>query len=113
MKIVKRILITLVVLAIIITAVGFLSPKHVHVERSLTMKAPAEIIHAQINNLKNWNKWSPWYKMDTAMKMVYNGTDAGAGAGYKWESQNKNVGSGDMTIISRSEERRVGKECRL
>jgi len=100
MKIVKGILITLVVLAGIICIVGFLSPAHVHVERSLTINAPAEIIHGQINNLKNWNNWSPWYKMDTAMKIEYNGTDAGAGAGYKWESNNDNVGKGDMTITS-------------
>src|ERR1051326_1899822 len=100
MKIVKGILITLVILVLIIVAVGFLSPRHVQVERSLTMKAPQEIVHAQINNLKNWNKWSPWYKLDTTMKMEYNDIEAGTGASFKWDSQNKNVGKGDMTITA-------------
>ncbi|MBI4930430.1 MAG: SRPBCC family protein [Bacteroidetes bacterium] len=100
MKIVKGILIALVVLAAIVSIVGFLSPKHVHVERSLTISAPAEIIHEQINNLKNWEKWSPWQKMDPAMKTEYSGSEAGAGASSKWTSENKNVGSGDMTITS-------------
>ena len=100
MKIIKGILIALVVLAAIVSIVGFLSPRQMHVERSLTINAPAEIIHEQINNLKNWTKWSPWYQMDTAVKIEYNGTDAGAGAGYKWESNNDKVGKGEMTITS-------------
>ena len=98
MKIIKGIVITLVILVIAVTVIGFLSPRMMHVERSATIKAPAEIIHAQINDLHNWNKWSPWHKMDTAMKLEYFGSGSGAGAGYKWES--KKVGSGDLTITS-------------
>jgi len=98
MKIIKRILVALVVIVLIITVVGFLSPQQMRVERSLMINAPSEIIHEQINNLKNWTKWSPWYKMDTAMKMEYSGPEAGAGASYKWNSTE--VGTGDMTITS-------------
>ena len=104
MKIIKRILITLVVIVLLIVAIGFLLPGKVRVERSLVIKAPVEIIHAQINNLKNWEKWSPWQKMDPAMKTIYSGSDAGAGASSKWESTNKNVGSGSMTITSSSDD---------
>ncbi len=104
MKIIKGILVTIVILVAIITVAGFLSPSHVRVERSLTIQAPSETVHEQINNLRNWNHWSPWYKMDTSMKIEYNGIAAGAGAGYKWISDNKNVGSGDMTILSSSKD---------
>lgn len=100
MKIIKVILITLIVLVAIVATVGFLSPSHVRVERSLVIKTPSEIIFMQVNNLKNWQKWSPWYQMDTAMKMEYNQIPAGEGAGYKWSSTNSKVGSGDMTITS-------------
>ena len=100
MKVLKVIILLLVVLVAATAAVGFLSPSHVHVERSLIIKAPAEIIHGQINDLRNWEKWSPWHKMDTAMKIEYNSIASGAGAGYKWNSNNKNVGSGEMTITA-------------
>ena len=100
MKFIKVILITLVFLVAIAATIGFLSPSHVRVERSLVMKAPSEIVFSQINILKNWKKWSPWYQMDSAMKMEYNEIPAGAGAGYKWSSKNPKVGSGDMTITS-------------
>lgn len=104
MKIIKGILVAIVVMVVIITVVGFLSPSHIRVERSVVINAPSEAVHDQVNNLKNWNNWSPWYKMDTAMKIEYNGTDAGVGASYKWISENKNVGTGDMTIIASSKD---------
>ncbi len=57
MKIIKVILITIVILVVIVAVVGFLSPAHVHVERSLAINAPPETVHEQVNNLKNWNNW--------------------------------------------------------
>jgi len=104
MKIVKGIILTLVILIAIAAIAGFVSPSHVHVERSRIIKAPSSVIHGQINDLKNWTKWSPWHKIDTAMKIEYNSIASGAGAGYKWTSNNKNVGSGDMTITSSSKD---------
>lgn len=104
MKIIKGILVAIVLIAAIITVVGFLSPSQVQVIRSLKINTPSEVIHAQINNLKNWNNWSPWYKMDTAVIIDYNGIDAGPGASYAWASENRNVGTGDMTIISSSKD---------
>jgi effector-binding domain-containing protein/uncharacterized membrane protein len=100
MKIIKVILLTLVILVAILATIGFLSPSHVHVERSITINAPAEIVHAQINDLKNWTSWSPWYKMDTAMKIEYNTVASGAGASYTWKSDHKKVGNGDITITA-------------
>lgn len=104
MKIIKGILLTLVALAAIAAAVGFLSPSKVHVERSILINAPSEIVHTQINDLHNWTKWSPWYRMDTAMKIEYNVIASGAGAGYKWNSNHEKVGNGDMTITASTQD---------
>jgi effector-binding domain-containing protein len=104
MKIIKVILVVLVLLAAGITIAGLLSPSLVHVERSITIKAPYETVHEQVNILKNWKNWSPWYKKDTAAKITYNETEAGAGAGFTWESKNSQVGNGTMTIISSNDD---------
>ncbi len=104
MRIIKTILLSILVLVVIAAIVGFLSPSHVHVERSLTINAPAEIVHGQVNDLRNWIKWSPWYKMDTAMKIEYNSISSGAGAAYKWNSNHENVGSGEMTITASTQD---------
>ncbi len=64
------------------------------------MNASPEIAFEQVNNLKNWEKWSPWHHIDTAMQLSYEGPAAGANAKYSWKSKNPQVGEGSLTIVS-------------
>src|SRR6185436_12958784 len=41
--------------------------------------------------------WSPWEKIDPALKRTYSGPASGKAAAYAWEG-NKDVGSGSMEI---------------
>jgi uncharacterized protein YndB with AHSA1/START domain len=72
-------------------------PDSYSVERRLTMKAPPEAVFAQLNNFHAWEAWSPWAKLDPAMKATYSGAESGVGAVYEWEG-NSDVGSGRMEI---------------
>ena len=72
-------------------------PDSFRIERSAKIKAPAEKIFAQVNELKAWIAWSPWEKIDPALKRSYGGPASGKGANYAWEG-NKDVGSGRMEI---------------
>jgi effector-binding domain-containing protein len=92
----KKILIGLAVIVLLLLIIAYLLPRHMHVERSMTMNAPAEIIFEQVNNLKNWDKWSPWHKMDTTMKITYQGPESGKGASYSWDGEE--MGTGKLTI---------------
>jgi hypothetical protein len=68
------------------------------VERQATMAAaPAEIFD-QVNDLHKWVAWSPWEKLDPALKRTYDGPSEGTGAGYSWAG-NKQVGEGRMTVL--------------
>jgi effector-binding domain-containing protein len=100
MKILRRILFSILVLIAILIGIGFLLPRHVHVIRSLVIKAPSEFIFEQVNSFKNWKNWSPWHQMDTSMKMVYTGPEEGTGASFTYQSENKNVGNGKLTITN-------------
>ena len=53
----------LVVVVLIVAAVGiaYLLPAQVRVERSIEISAPAEQVFANVNDLKKWETWSPWY----------------------------------------------------
>jgi uncharacterized protein YndB with AHSA1/START domain len=73
-------------------------PDSFRIERSTTIKAPPEKLFAQVNELKAWTAWSPWERIDPALKRTYSGPGAGKGAAYAWEG-NKDVGSGRMEII--------------
>ena len=77
---------------------GAFAPKAFRIERSATIKAPASAVFAQVNDFQNWRAWSPWEKLDPALKRSYAGPAAGTGSQYAWIG-NKNVGQGRMTIL--------------
>lgn len=98
MKTLKRLLLIVVSLAILFVIIGFFLPGEIKVARSITIDAPIEMVYDQVDNLHNWEKWSPWHKLDTAMKITYHEGGIGKGAGYSWTSNQRNVGNGTLTI---------------
>jgi len=73
-------------------------PDIFRVQRSATIKAPPEKIFAFINDYKLWGVWSPYEKLDPAMKRTFGGPASGKGSKYAWEGNN-NVGAGSMEIL--------------
>lgn len=93
----KKIVVTLLVLVAALLLFATTKPDTFMVQRAVTIKAPPERIFALINDFNNWGQWSPWEKLDTAMTRTYSGPASGVGAVYAW-SGNKDVGSGRMEI---------------
>ena len=93
----KKILIGLGALFGVLLIVIALRPATFHLERSINVAAPTEAAFAQVNDFHAWSKWSPWEKLDPAMKRSYEGPPSGVGAKYAWVG-NKEVGEGRMTI---------------
>ena len=71
-------------------------PGQVHVERSIEIKCAPEAVFPLVNNLKNWDQWSPWHKKDSMMVKTYGATYEGKGATYSWQSNHKDVGNGHI-----------------
>ena len=97
----ETILVIVIVLAAVVgvlAVVVALQPAAFRVERSATISAPASDVFAQVNNFHNWDAWSPWAKLDPAMKQTYEGAPAGTGAIYSWSGSGK-VGQGQMTLM--------------
>jgi len=92
----------IVAIAVVVVLAGILiyaatRPDSFRIERSAVIKAPPEKIFARVNELKAWTAWSPWEKIDPALKRTYSGPQSGKGAAYAWEG-NRDVGSGRMEI---------------
>src|SRR5258708_36059575 len=83
-------------LAVILVVAAF-QPGDFKVERSATINASPEKVFALVNNLHQWNLWDPWAKMDPAIKINYEGPEAGVGASYGWVGNSK-VGEGKLTV---------------
>ena len=77
---------------------SFLLPSKINFVHEQKLDSSPEAVFAQINDLKNWDNWSVWNQMDPDMEKTYGDKTAGPGAWYSWKSDNKNVGSGKMTI---------------
>ena len=88
----------IVVVAVVFIVVVALQPANFRIARSTTIGASADVVFAQVNDFHKWDAWSPWAKLDTAMKTTFSGPDAGKDASYAWKG-NKQVGEGRMTIL--------------
>ena len=67
------------------------------VVRATSMKAPPEKILPHIADFQAWRAWSPWERLDPALKRSYSGAPSGKGAVYEWEGNSK-AGRGRMEI---------------
>ncbi|QNL21978.1 SRPBCC family protein [Hyphobacterium sp. CCMP332] len=95
----KKIGIGLLVVIALIVIISFFLPSEVTVERSIVVEAPVENIYSQVNDLHNWEKWSPWAEMDPDMKIEFFGPEMGKDAKYCWDGDPETVGKGCLTIV--------------
>ena len=83
-------------------------PGSYRVSRSRTIAAPPLTVYPLVADFHHWERWSPWAKLDPAMKTTYDGPVAAVGSSYAWNG-NEKVGEGKMTIV----EARPGERLRL
>lgn len=95
---IKVIALAVVLLIAAVLIIAATRPNSFRVERKAAIKAPPEKIFALINDLHQWISWSPWEKIDPALKRTHSGAASGRGAVYAWEG-NRMVGSGRMEIL--------------
>jgi len=77
------------------------------VTRSARIAAAPDKIFPHVNELRNWEAWSPWAKLDPQARSTFAGPAAGVGATMSWQGNNK-VGEGRMTIIESKAAELVG-----
>jgi uncharacterized protein YndB with AHSA1/START domain len=95
---IKKILLVLVLAIAAFLGYVALQPPEFRVERSAVMAAPPEAVFTQVNDFHNWQKWSPWAKLDPNATATFEGPESGEGAIFRWAG-NKNVGKGSMKIL--------------
>lgn len=96
-KAILGILALVVLVVVVFCIIVAVQPSDFKITRSATLNAPAATVFEQVNDFHKWEAWSPWAKIDPAMKVTYSGPPAGVGASYAWLG-NDEVGEGKMTI---------------
>ena len=102
--------IAIVIVVALAATLGYAAtrPDTFRVQRTISIKAPPEKILAQVNNFHDWSNWSPYEKMDPAMKRTFSGAASGPGAVYAWDG-NGDAGAGRMEIKEASPSKTVIK----
>jgi hypothetical protein len=95
----------LIVFLFIIVIAG--RPDEFVVFRMKMISAPPEKVFPHVNELKKWEDWSPWAKIDPNAKSTFEGPAAGVGSSMAWDG-NKKVGAGKMTITESEPSSLVG-----
>jgi uncharacterized protein YndB with AHSA1/START domain len=95
------IVVVVLVLIGVVLAVAASRPNEFTVERTARIAAPPERIFPNIADFRRWEAWSPWEKMDPAMRKTHSGAATGTGSVYEWEGNSK-VGQGRMEITDMS-----------
>jgi hypothetical protein len=104
MSILALVLLVLVAAVLVFLAVASRQPATFRYERRATIGAPSAVVFGFINDLRRFQDWSPWAKLDPQCKVVFSGPPDGVGAAFSWEGNNK-VGTGAMTcLVSRPAE---------
>lgn len=94
----KKILIAVLAVVAALVVVVAMQPSTYNVSRTTSIGAPPATVFALANDFHQWDAWSPWAKLDPAIKTSYEGPSAGAGAVYTWVGNDK-VGEGRMTLL--------------
>ena len=98
-KVILGILALILVVVAVLGAVISMQSEDMKITRSATMNAIPAQVFEQVNDFHKWDAWSPWAKLDPAMKTTYSGAPSGVGSSYSWVG-NDDVGEGKMTITA-------------
>ncbi len=99
MKIFRNVMTGIAGLALLLALISYFLPTGIHIEREMVIEAPVEVVFEQVNDFRNWEKWSPWAKMAPGMVNEYTGPPSGPGHRHIWNSDHARVGAGMQEII--------------
>lgn len=88
-----------VVASVLVSAA--VKPSTFRVQRTTTIKAAPEKIVPLIEDFRSWRCWSPYEKVDSAMRRHLSGAAKGKGSIYAWAGNAKSA-AGRMEIIDTS-----------
>jgi uncharacterized protein YndB with AHSA1/START domain len=80
-------------------------PNTFRVQRSTAIAAPPEKVFALINDLRQFNTWNPFAKMEPSVVITYDTASAGVGGAYRWKGEK--TGEGRMQITESVPAQRV------
>jgi len=73
-KIFRLLVLSIVILFLVITGISLLIPSHVRISRAANIRASADEIWLQVDDMRHWKEWNPFFSQVPASEIQY--TDA-------------------------------------
>jgi hypothetical protein len=105
--------IVLVIIVFVLLLLMLIAPKRYHIERSVVIDRPIKEVYNYLRFIKNQDDWSPWKKRDPTMKQTFTGVDGEVGFIVSWDSDHKQVGSGEQEVKILVSPTRIDSELRF
>jgi effector-binding domain-containing protein len=96
----KKVVLVILFLLAAFVVTGYLLPAQVHIERSISIDRPANMMFELLNSYRHYSEWSPWAERDPQAEFLISGPAEGVGARLSWIGDPHLVGSGWQEIIA-------------
>jgi len=93
----KTILIFVAVVVAALLAYAAFKPDSFRLSRSATIAAPPDRVFALINDLRRFNDWNPFAKLDPQNAITYDAVAVGVGGAYNWQGEKSGAGRMQIT----------------
>jgi hypothetical protein len=100
MRFFKQLIIVILLLSLIFIGVGFTLPDTYSIKREIEIEAAPDVVFDEINNLLNWEHWSPWSDDINNKQLAFSQVAIGEGAWQKWQSKSFGEGKLDIKRVS-------------
>ena len=100
MKAIQAIVSVLFTVTTLYLILAFLSPKTYRIDRSITIKAPIELIWSRISDFSQWKEWSSWYALDPRARYTYSEKQEKKMPSMHWVGSNSLSGTGSIVATS-------------
>lgn len=96
----KKVALIVFVLLAAFVVTGYLLPKQVYVERTITIDRPVTMMFELLNSYRYYDDWSPWAERDPNAEFIISGPESGVGARMSWIGEPQLIGSGWQEIVT-------------
>ncbi|HEY0945306.1 MAG TPA: SRPBCC family protein [Opitutaceae bacterium] len=105
MEIFTATLLSVLGIAALLLLLAYLLPREYAVTVTTEIQQPQATVFDYLRMLRHQLQYSEWYKVDPGLRPVIRGEDGTVGAVMRWDSSNKDLGSGEQEITHLDQER--------
>ncbi|MFY8159839.1 MAG: hypothetical protein ACOVNU_00785 [Candidatus Kapaibacteriota bacterium] len=89
----RYILLGILAILVILVAYAYTLPENIIITKNTTIAGNSEPIEEEIIDLKKWEQWNEWKKIDSTLNITFDEKDSGVGGRIYWGHKEKKENS--------------------